>query len=151
MPEPTHTELAARLCTAESGISIAVADGSEPVDGYMVSLDGSGLRIDSEVWSNGRSAYALILAWVRTVQPASHHRHIGLFVGRWTDRHGRIYLDLSVRCETREAAYRWLRANPQQQAAYDVAAGETLGYRRLARLLGHPYHVNDPAANRENT
>lgn len=120
MPQPTTEELTERLCQATDGISIALADGTEPTDGYMVSLHGYELRIGPHL----RWQRLLIQAWLTAAETVKS-RHHGIFVGRWTDENGSVYLDLSVRCLTAPAAYRLAVAN-KQKAIYDVAKGETL-------------------------
>lgn len=121
MSEPTLQQLADRLAGAAGGISIAVADGTEPTDGYMVSLFGSELRVGPNI----RPQTYLIAAWLGCVLPYAHTRHNGLFVGRWTDDDGFTYFDLSVRCETIKTAVRTAERH-KQKAIYFVARGETL-------------------------
>lgn len=121
MSRPTMQQLADRLARATGGISVAIADGTEPTDGFIVSLYGPELRLGPDV----RAQTYLIGAWLGCVLPYAHNRHSGLFVGRWTDENGFTYFDVSVRCETLNLAVRMGKAN-KQQSIYCVATGESV-------------------------
>lgn len=113
----TTTQIIVENTLNAGGITIRLADGDMPGDGYMVSLPDSE-HVVSVTEFDGRAVRNYVKHY------ADAFARPDAYLGTWLDA-GKVYLDVSVRVCDRDAAIA-LGHKHAQLAIYDVASSEVI-------------------------